>query len=207
MLVLRYRGLACRRALPGWRPAAAFLNRALQGEDLTESGDGEGTSQLTPAPVPTDLTFSELKAGQKFTCGLSSSRAYCWGAGASGQLGTGSNTSSSVPVEVAGGHTFASLTVGQQHACAVTPEGAAWCCESARRPHRMRQWRLLCFRRLAPSSCSHPAACPRCSLLQGETARLASLAATCQGPPFLWRCRGGSLLLHSLQASSTLAAS
>lgn len=138
--------------------------------------------------MPTNLAFSTLAVGDKFTCGLSSGKAYCFGDGSSGQLGTGSNTSSAVPVEVAGGHTFASIALGHRHACATTPQGAAWCCEYAQTAAQLEAGSRVLVQQLG-FKCWCSSLVPRlpgcvllspgrlsswCSLLQGVMACLAS---------------------------------
>ena len=54
-----------------------------------------------PVQVAGGLTFAYLKAGELFTCGITSQgTAYCWGDNEYGQLGDGTFTPSSVPVKV-----------------------------------------------------------------------------------------------------------
>jgi alpha-tubulin suppressor-like RCC1 family protein len=55
-------------------------------------------------------------------------RAYCWGQGASGQLGDGTSTARLTPVPVAGGHLFRLVESGQFHTCGVSyPDNKAYC--------------------------------------------------------------------------------
>src|SRR5881396_3412222 len=69
-----------------------------------------------------------VAAGQWHTCGLTTDgAAYCWGRGASGQLGNGSTTDSPNPVAVSGGLTFSALTTGNDHTCGLTTSRAAYC--------------------------------------------------------------------------------
>ena len=52
-------------------------------------------------PVAGGLRFESVSAGRDHTCGLTvEGRAYCWGAGSSGQLGTGTEADHLAPVEV-----------------------------------------------------------------------------------------------------------
>ena len=66
-------------------------------------GDAAVTdSSLVPVPVSGGLTFIAISAGSLHTCGLTSSGVvYCWGSGASGELGNGQDGAgyfSNVPV-------------------------------------------------------------------------------------------------------------
>ena len=79
------------------------------------------------------LILTQISAGDDFTCALSSAGlAYCWGVGASGQLGNNSATQSNVPVAVYTGGVLAGLTLTQitagfDTACALASTGAAYC--------------------------------------------------------------------------------
>ncbi|KAI7838582.1 hypothetical protein COHA_007653 [Chlorella ohadii] len=99
--------------------------QALNGE--LGVGDTNSTYLAVPTSVAGNLSFSDISLGEKFTCGIAGSKAFCWGSGESGRLGSGSNASSSTPAEVAGVYKFAVIATGQAHACALTPEGQAWC--------------------------------------------------------------------------------
>jgi alpha-tubulin suppressor-like RCC1 family protein len=59
----------------------------------------------------------------------STSRHWCWGLGADGELGTGGFSSSDVPVAVAGNLAFGSLSVNPQgrFACGLTPDTHTYC--------------------------------------------------------------------------------
>ena len=66
-------------------------------------GDGFINQRLTPTEVsvPAGVTFSNLSAGYRHTCALSSDgKVYCWGAGDSGRLGNGSTRSELTPTPV-----------------------------------------------------------------------------------------------------------
>ena len=55
-----------------------------------------------PVAVEGGLQFAYIKAGELFTCGITSEgAAWCWGDNEYGQLGDGTFTRSSVPVKVA----------------------------------------------------------------------------------------------------------
>lgn len=84
---------------------------------------------VKPVRVEGGLAFSSVSAGNNFTCGITTvGTAYCWGAGAQGQLGTGSQASSGRPQRVVTeGVAFQSISAGNSHACAVSTTGAAYC--------------------------------------------------------------------------------
>ena len=68
-----------------------------------------------------------LVAGADFTCALNhAGAAFCWGAGAAGQLGDGERSESAVPVRVDGGP-YVRLTATGQHACGLRADGRAEC--------------------------------------------------------------------------------
>jgi alpha-tubulin suppressor-like RCC1 family protein len=67
-----------------------------------ELGDGSNTSSNIPVTVAGGHRFAYLKAGELFTCGVTSEGvAYCWGDNEYGQLGDGSTRSANQPVKVA----------------------------------------------------------------------------------------------------------
>ena len=85
----------------------------------------------TPTAVSGGLTFASLKAGIGYTCGVTTAgKAYCWGLGASGQLGnglSGAAGTSVAPTEVLGGLIFSTVRPGREHTCGVTTTGQAYC--------------------------------------------------------------------------------
>lgn len=99
------------------------------------------SSSQAPETARTDaVTFTALSAGNRFSCGLSSSgKAYCWGADAMGQLGIGDpvgrceesiyakGACARAPVAVFGDHRFISISAGDTHACAIDDQGAVYC--------------------------------------------------------------------------------
>lgn len=93
-------------------------------------GPDPRTCASTPVPVASGLTFKQVSAGGRHSCGVTTAgAAYCWGDNRTGALGTGNNlpSQSPVPVAVAGGLTFASISAGAGYTCGVTTAGAAYC--------------------------------------------------------------------------------
>lgn len=98
-----------------------------------ESGVGEcaagGTCRGTPLAVTGGIDFTQVSAGDMFTCGLDgSAAAYCWGNNSLGELGIGSvdDNPHPAPVAVTGGVSFQSLVAGGGHVCALST-GLAYC--------------------------------------------------------------------------------
>jgi alpha-tubulin suppressor-like RCC1 family protein len=72
---------------------------------------------------PSGVAFSDLTAGEHFTCGRAATgQAYCWGDGSVGQLGDGAGVLRLTPVAVAHpqGIAFNSIGAGNLHTCATT---------------------------------------------------------------------------------------
>ena len=88
-------------------------------------GDGTNVTRLLPTPVQTGaIAFSQIAAGSKHSCALSTSgAAYCWGRNSSGQLGDGTQADRMLPTLVLGGLAFTTIDVGVSHTCAVTDTG------------------------------------------------------------------------------------
>ena len=73
-------------------------------------------------------TFSGLAVGANHTCGIvDGGEAYCWGDGASYQLGNGVRDFQSAPYPVSGGHAFKQLAAGELFTCGLTDAGEAFC--------------------------------------------------------------------------------
>jgi alpha-tubulin suppressor-like RCC1 family protein len=101
-------------------------------------GNGGGSNADVPVAVDTSgvlagKTLTGISAGNTHTCAVDSGgKAYCWGSGASGQLGNGGAGDSLVPVAVATsgvlkGKTLTGIAAGNTHTCAVDTGGKAYC--------------------------------------------------------------------------------
>ena len=86
---------------------------------------------VTVMPVPSDLVFASVSAGDWHSCGVTMGGvAYCWGSNPNNELGNGAQSTwySSTPEPVAGGLTFAMVSAARyHHTCGVTTGGAAYC--------------------------------------------------------------------------------
>jgi len=99
-------------------------------------GDGGTNQKESPDAVRTDgvlsgRTVASVTAGGSHSCAVADGQAFCWGLGASGQLGNGSTTSVNLPaaVDVSGmlmGRSVAQLAAGTSHTCAIA-DGKAFC--------------------------------------------------------------------------------
>lgn len=97
-----------------------------------ESPTGPESSALEPAPASAatsaQLSFRMVSTGHSHSCGLTAgNKAYCWGAGGSGQLGDGTATSRLGPSPVAGGLSFTQVSAGGGHTCGLTAANLAYC--------------------------------------------------------------------------------
>ena len=92
-------------------------------------GDGNAAvSSAVPVAVSGNNTFATISAGNRHTCGVTTSGvALCWGENSPGHLGNGTTTGSLVPAAVSGGYTFASVSAGRFHTCGLTTAGKAYC--------------------------------------------------------------------------------
>lgn len=127
------------------------IRRSGRGASLAVAGAGlvllllAACEQITgPGPVAELPAASWLAAGGSHTCALTpGGRAYCWGAGWSGQTGhsTIQVCTTPTPSGVTGGKTsctrepwpvetelrFSAITSGRNHSCALTADGRAYC--------------------------------------------------------------------------------
>jgi alpha-tubulin suppressor-like RCC1 family protein/putative cell wall-binding protein len=104
-------------------------------------GNGTTTKRASPVEVegvggPGDLsTVTHVSAGSNDACAVTSAdHVYCWGGGATGQLGDGTTAAlQATPVEVEGVggagdlSTVTHVSVGSSEACAVTSAGHVFC--------------------------------------------------------------------------------
>jgi alpha-tubulin suppressor-like RCC1 family protein len=102
-------------------------------------GLGNTNSQIYPRKLNFNTVFTQLSAGQDFTCGLTGTDLYCWGDNSDGQLGTG-QTPITTPFIMQGvpGVEFLPLSLGASgvdaipdvnggHSCFVLADGKLVC--------------------------------------------------------------------------------
>jgi hypothetical protein len=98
---------------------------------LGAAGDDSCGQPCGPVPLPVrgGLTFAQITAGSRHTCGVTTDgAAYCWGINELGQLGSGEvGGRADVPTPVVGGLTFSTVEAGWEHTCGVTVGGGGWC--------------------------------------------------------------------------------
>lgn len=116
------------------------------GNDQGQLGIGApDTLRRGPTKVSGNLTFAQVSAGSKYTCGITTGgAAYCWGANVTGQRGDGTTDAAGVPTPVSGGHHFIDIATSSGfsdgavttspgavgtfgHTCALDVGGGAWC--------------------------------------------------------------------------------
>ena len=97
-------------------------------------GNGANSNVNIPTPVimPSGVTaFSQVSTNTNFSCAIASSgdnagKVYCWGNGASGQIGNGANFSESVPTSVtmpSGVTAFSQIATSISNSCAIASSG------------------------------------------------------------------------------------
>ncbi|MEU4623987.1 fibronectin type III domain-containing protein [Actinoplanes sp. NPDC023801] len=95
-------------------------------------GNDRTTYRSAPVAVtaPAGVSFTQLTAGQSYTCGVGSdTRTYCWGSNDSGQLGDGGTANRSVPaaVDTPAGVGLTQLTSGDRHTCGLGSDSRTYC--------------------------------------------------------------------------------
>ncbi|HKJ93528.1 MAG TPA: hypothetical protein VJ957_10180 [Longimicrobiales bacterium] len=87
-----------------------------------------GSPLVFTATVDAFTDWAAVAAGRNYTCGRTRhAAAYCWGNGASGQLGAGTTASARVPVGVLGAHAWSDVAAGWYTACGLAADSAAYC--------------------------------------------------------------------------------
>jgi alpha-tubulin suppressor-like RCC1 family protein len=101
-------------------------------------GNGASSSVLVPAAVSAPsagaVTWAQISVGGTHVCALTTAgAAYCWGAGANGDLGDGSSSNVSIPTAVSapsgGAVTWVQISAAEASlaSCAVATTGAGYC--------------------------------------------------------------------------------
>jgi alpha-tubulin suppressor-like RCC1 family protein len=94
-----------------------------------EIGDGSTrANRSVPTAIASGRLFTELDVGFDYSCAIATdSRAFCWGANGSGQIGDGSQLDRYTPRAVAGGLTFTRVATGSAHTCAEATGNKVYC--------------------------------------------------------------------------------
>ena len=100
------------------------------------TGDGTDTTRTAPAAVSVSgvlagRTVTSISSGSSHVCAVADGQAFCWGAGALGQLGNDSTSNSNIPVAVStsgvlAGRTVTAISAGYNNTCAIA-DGEAFC--------------------------------------------------------------------------------
>jgi alpha-tubulin suppressor-like RCC1 family protein len=105
--------------------------------DAGQLGNNSTVASNVPVAVDTSgvlsgKTVTAITTGQKHTCAIASSQAYCWGLNTNGTLGNNTFTQSTVPVAVytAGvlsGKTITKISAGPVDNCVIASDARAYC--------------------------------------------------------------------------------
>jgi alpha-tubulin suppressor-like RCC1 family protein len=92
-------------------------------------GDGTRTNRLTPVAVARGLTFRQVTAGFRHTCGVTTADfLFCWGLNKYGQIGDSLTLYRRLkPSLVSPARRFHQVDAGANHTCAVTTGKKAFC--------------------------------------------------------------------------------
>lgn len=94
--------------------------------DVVLPPGGTATEDVSVTCVPSPDVA--LAGGGRHVCGLDvNGAAWCWGDGASGQLGAGAVTGSVQPIAVTGGHAFQAVSASNDASCALDGARQLWC--------------------------------------------------------------------------------
>jgi alpha-tubulin suppressor-like RCC1 family protein len=87
----------------------------------------DGIAVGSPAPTLAVVAFASVSAGQRHTCGVTTShQVLCWGSNSSGQLGV-AMASSTTPLQLPGSLAWTSVHAGHRNTCGLVEGGAAYC--------------------------------------------------------------------------------
>ena len=146
---------------------------------------------ITRGPVAVAMSDSvpAVAAGALHACALTAAgKAWCWGAGPSGELGNGLIGTTMRPVAVAGTQLFVQLAAGGNHACGLTGTGDILCWGSNRDGQ-------LGNRTNTNATAPTPIAMPSGVTFTGITAGTAhTCALAANGSTWCWGANGGGQL-------------
>lgn len=115
------------RRRTGWRPSGR-ARRLVQLLAAALAVPGVGACGDAAGPEAGARFFASVSAGGQHACAVSiTGDGYCWGRGATGELGDGRVENSVAPVRVARRITLTEISAGLHHTCAITVDGTLYC--------------------------------------------------------------------------------
>lgn len=158
--------------------------------DGARLGNGSAEGSVTPVAVSGGHSFRTIAAGVHTTCAVDfSNAAWCWGAGAEGELGAGPGVATAaVPTRVVGDIEFLTVEHGMWGTCGLSTSGQAFCWGGANSYRGSTPLPEGCADEASPNSCvSIPLAVAGAlrftELIVGELA----CGATAAGAVWCWR--------------------
>lgn len=122
------------RVIDSLRAADSVVNAAMlraQRRAAALSAAAAGAPKPSDAPRADAVRATDdagiIAAGGRHSCALVTSKVYCWGANASGQLGDGDLESRDAPAPIVGDLDFTQVTTGLAHSCGVVRSGEGYC--------------------------------------------------------------------------------
>lgn len=92
------------------------------GQGMPGNGTGSANNNLPVAATnPSGVTsWTSVTTGAQYSCGIANNdNGYCWGSGASGQLGDNTATNRNVPTLISGGYKWRMLSAGRSNTCGI----------------------------------------------------------------------------------------
>ena len=93
-------------------------------------GYNTATTRTSPVIIDSGTNYSEVIAGQYFTCGITAAGVLkCWGANATGQLGDGTTVNKPTPTVIDSGVNFSKIFTNSysNNVCGITTAGVLKC--------------------------------------------------------------------------------
>jgi alpha-tubulin suppressor-like RCC1 family protein len=109
------------------RPPGELWCMGRNSEDELGQGPTAAIQLRAPTRVGTDSDWTQVTAGQSYTCGVRAGSVWCWGDNVAGQLGVGDQVARDVPTRVGTGQDWLAVHGNTFHTCGLRAPGTLWC--------------------------------------------------------------------------------